>query len=97
MNVSVEPHDHVFEPARVVVSVWVLRGVEPVRVVVHHSDDDWSVLCGTVDSPEDLQGVPLSWLSSRRDIGRYATELGRGRMVTRDDALDAWQEEPAPD
>ncbi len=39
-----------------VVSRWVLTGVEPIRMVIHHEVGDCSVLCGTVDSPGDLSG-----------------------------------------
>lgn len=92
-----DDHEHVYEATDVVVSVWVLRGLEPVRMVIHHSDGDWSVLCGTVDTADDLEAMPLSWLSRRRDIGRYASRLAPGRMVTRDGVLDAWEEADAPD
>lgn len=79
-----------------VVSTWVLAGAEPIRMVIHHEVGDWSVVCGTVDSPDQLIGMPLSWLRERRDIGHLAATLRPGRMVTRDDVLEPWVEEAAP-
>lgn len=93
---DVGPHVHVWERPEVVVSRWVLAGLEPIRMVIHHEVGDWSVVCGTVDSPGELVGMPLSWLWDRRDVGHLATSLAPGRMVTRDDVLDDWVEEDAP-
>jgi hypothetical protein len=59
-------HDHIWGRPEAVVSRWVLTGVEPIRMVIHHEFGDWSVVCGTVDSPNELVGMPLSWLRDRR-------------------------------
>lgn len=93
---SVNPHDHVWEPSEVAVSKWVLAGAEPVRMVIHHDAGDWSVVCGTVDSADQLVGMPLSWLREQHGIRDFATTLRPGRMVTRDDPSEPWVEEDAP-
>jgi hypothetical protein len=42
------------EPATAIVSTFVLDGLEPLRVVVHHDDGGWTFTCGTADAAEHL-------------------------------------------
>ncbi len=89
-------HEHVFETPEVVVSIYVLNGMEPVRMVIHHAVGDWSVLCGTVEDPREAIGKPRSWLIDHPELGPIARSLPPGTMVTRDGPDEPWVREPAP-
>ncbi len=93
---STEDHEHVVEAPEVVVSIYVLNGMEPVRMVIHHDAGDWSVLCGTVEQPHEVVGKPRSWLMNHPELGAIARAVRRGWMVTRDEPGDPWLREPAP-
>ncbi len=97
-DILAPPHDHqhVWERPEVVVSAYVLNGLEPIRMVIHHEAGDWSVLCGTVDNIADVVSKPLSWLLTHPELGQVARTLPTGTMLTRDGAHQAWVQEAAP-
>jgi hypothetical protein len=80
----------------VAVSVYVVDGSEPVRMVIHHREGDWSVLCGTVEDSSEMRALPPAWLSEHPELGPLSHSLSRGRMATRNDPVDPWMEEAVP-
>lgn len=91
------PHEHVWVPTRVIVSRRILDGSEPVRLIIHHADDTWSVLCGTVDHPDDAEAHPYSWISSRPEIARLAERLKPGWLWEREHVGGPWIKDIAED
>lgn len=90
---GVPPHDHEWIASRVIVSRRVLDGSEPVRLIIHHDDDTWSVLCGTVTRPEDAEAQPMAWLAQRENLAELAATLERGWLWERDREGGVWMKE----
>ncbi len=92
-----DDHRHEYDPPIVSVSVRVLHGLEPIRMVGHHGVGHWSASCGTVTEMEDIQTLPLEWLIKRRDVGHIVGNLPIGRMMVRDEPGSPWMEEADED
>jgi hypothetical protein len=71
--------------------------MQPIRSVVHHRDGGWTAICGTTLDVELLQGMPISWLKGRPDVGHFVDELPPGRDVWRDSPDQRWTEFEDPD
>ncbi len=90
-------HEHVFVQPNVIVSRRVLDGTEPVRMLIHHADETWSVLCGTVSHPDDAESRTFTWLTSHPELAPLVPRVASGRMLTRDHPRDLWLDEPDED
>lgn len=78
-----------------IVSTFVLGGLEPLRLVIHHDDGTWSFLCNTTGHPDHLVTV-----HTREAFERFATDLAtlhplpQGHLAERQEPGDDWVIEP---
>ncbi len=74
-----------------IVSTFVLGGLEPLRVVVHHADGDWTFACGTTDEAEHYVSVHAEHMFRRFGHDLLPLRiLQPGHVAERDDAGDEW-------
>ncbi len=79
------------EPTAAIVSTFVLDGLEPLRVVMHHEAGDWTFACGTTDDAEHFVTVHAEHVF--RSFGYdlfHLRDLPRGCVAERDEAGDEW-------
>lgn len=83
------------EPTMAIVSTFVLDGLEPLRVVVHHDVGDWTFACGTTDEAEHFVTVHAEHIFRRfgHDLF-HARDLQRGWVAERDEPGDEWLTSP---
>ena len=78
-----------------IVSVRVLHGQEPLRLVMHYADGGWAFLCNTTADVDDLVAVHPHHL-----FDEFAADLLRlrllhpGHLAVRDDPGHPWRIEP---
>lgn len=76
----------------------VFRKERPVRVVIHHLDGVWQLVCGEHDHPEDcsdFEPVGLEHLIERQANLSEITRLERGWIAEQQD--EVWVLEPFQD
>ena len=84
-----------FEPTAAIVSTFVLDGLEPLRVVVHHNDGDWTFACGTTDEAEHLVTVHAEHMFRRFGCDLFQLrDLQPGHVAERDEPGDEWLTSP---
>lgn len=77
------------------VSTFVLSGMEPLRLVIHHDDDTWDFLCGTTDDARYLTTIHTDEV-----FARFGTDLqplrslALGHLAEREGPGDEWRVEP---
>jgi hypothetical protein len=72
----------------------VLDGSEPVRFVVHDDEEDWQLLCGTVDADDPLV-FHLHHALDRDPSLLEVLDLAPGERADRDEPGDPWERGPA--
>ena len=77
------------------VSTYVLSGMEPLRLVIHHDDGTWDFLCGTTDDARYLAAMHTDevFARSRTDL-QPLRSLARGHLAERGGRGDEWRVEP---
>lgn len=74
----------------------IFRNERPVKVVVHHSDGVWQLVCGGHDHPadcSDFEPVGLEHLLERQENLMQVRGLERGWIAEQDEA-DHWSLQP---
>ena len=81
--------------ALAIVSTFVLGGMEPMRLVIHHDDGSWSFLCNTTASPDHLVAAHPAEVFARfgSDLAPLRS-MAKGHLAERQEAGDAWCTEP---
>ena len=76
------------------VSTFVLSGMEPLRLIIHHDDDTWDFLCGTTDDDRYLTTMHTDEVFARfgTDVQQLRT-LAPGHLAEREDRGDEWRVE----
>lgn len=78
-------------PTAAILSTFVLDGLEPLRVVVHHDGGDWTFACGTTDEAEHFVTVHAEHMFRRFGYDLFhLRDLERGRVAERDEPVDEW-------
>lgn len=79
------------ESTAAIVSTFVLDGLEPLRLVVHHDDGDWTFACGTTDEAEHFVTVHAEHMFRRfgHDLF-HLRDLQPGHVAERDAPGDEW-------
>jgi hypothetical protein len=86
--------EHWLRATRSFVTQPVLDGSEPVRSVVHDDDEDWQLLCGTVDA-DDPKLFHLHHALDRDPSLLEVLDLEPGERADRDEPGDPWERGPA--
>lgn len=81
----------------------VFRDERPVRVVIHHADGVWQLVCGEHDHPEDcsdFEPVGLEHLIDRQENLSALVDLERGWIAEQESGSEEWvckpfEEDPA--
>ncbi|WP_158544443.1 hypothetical protein [Blastococcus sp. TBT05-19] len=81
-------------PELSIVSTFVLGGMEPVRLVVHHADGSWDFLCNTIDDAGSMVTVHTEHVFERFPDLLPLRSLPRGFLAERGDVSDEWVTEP---
>lgn len=78
-----------------IASTFVLGGLEPLRLVVHHEDGSWDFLSNSTTDLKYLQTVHAEEMFSRfsKDLAPLRS-LSPGYVAERDDAGSEWLVEP---
>ncbi len=78
-----------------ITTTFVLGGLEPLRLVVHHEDGSWDFLCNTTSDLKYLQTVHADEMFTRfsNDLAPLRT-LARGYLAERDEPGGEWLVEP---
>lgn len=72
-------------------STSVLGGLEPLRVVVHHDDGDWTFACGTTDEAEHFVTVHAEDMFRRfGDDLSHLRDVPPGCVAERDAPGEEW-------
>ena len=81
-----------------IASTFVLDGVEPLRLVIHHADGSWDFLCNTTDDDRYLVAVHAEHVFDqfRADLAALQT-LPPGFLAERASVSDGWSTEPFED
>jgi hypothetical protein len=83
------------EPPLSIASTFVLGGMEPLRLVIHHADGSWDFLCNTTDDAEFLVAVHPDHLFDQFALDLAGLrDLPPGFLAERDSAADEWSTEP---
>jgi hypothetical protein len=79
------------EPTAAIVSTFVLDGLEPLRVVVHHDDGDWTFACGRTDEAEHFVTVHAEHMFRRFGYDLFHLRgLPPRHVAERDAPGDEW-------
>ena len=83
------------EPQLSIASTFVLGGMEPLRLVVHHADGSWDFLCNTTNDAGFLVAVHAEHVFDQfpADLAALRT-LPPGFVAARESASDEWSTEP---
>ncbi|MGY5885818.1 hypothetical protein [Modestobacter lacusdianchii] len=74
-----------------IVSTFVLDGLEPLRLVVHHDDGTWTFACGTTADVEHLVTVHAEHMFRRFGYDLFhLRDLQTGYIAERDAPGDEW-------
>ena len=85
----------VHEPTPAVVSTFLLQGLEPPRLVVHHDDGTWTFTCGTTTEIEHLVTVHAEHMFRRFGYDLFhLRDLQPGQVAERDAPGGEWLTSP---
>lgn len=77
------------------VSTFVLAGMEPLRLVIHHDDGTWDFLCGTTSEARYLKTIHTDEVFAKFGIDLQPLRtLPPGHLAERDGRGDEWHVEP---
>ena len=81
-----------------IASTFVLGGMEPLRLVIHHADGSWDFLCNTTDDVEFLVTVHAEHVFERfpADLASVRN-LPPGFLAERESASGEWSTGPFHD
>ncbi len=81
-----------------IASTFVLGGMEPVRLVIHHADGSWDFLCNTTNDARCLVAVHAEHLFEQfpADLASLRS-LPPGFLAEREGASGEWFTEPFED
>jgi len=85
-------------PQPSIASTFVLGGLEPLRLVIHHADGSWDFLCNTTDDARFLVTVEADHVFTQfpADLAALRT-LPSGSLAEREDPSSDWSVEPYDD
>ncbi len=86
------------EPELSIASMFVLSGMEPSRLVIHHADGSWDFLCNTTDDAAFLAAVHAEHVFDRfpADLAALRT-LPPASLAERESASEEWSIETFDD
>ncbi|HWH28211.1 MAG TPA: hypothetical protein VNU26_04480 [Mycobacteriales bacterium] len=80
------------------VSTFVWSGMEPLRLVVHGTDDSWQFLCNTTADPQFILTMHADHVFERFALDlQDLSELPRGYLAVRESPSEHWLIEPDDD
>ncbi len=81
-----------------IASTFVLGGMEPLRLVIHHADGSWDFLCNTTNDATFLVALHAEHVFDQfpADLAALQT-LQPGFLAERGSASDQWSIEPFED
>ena len=69
----------------------VMDGSQPVTAILHDEENDWQVLCGTTNNPDDGMIVCMGCLYDKFPFLDKFTKLKAGWEAYRDDEKSEWE------
>jgi len=94
-------HDHSFEESEwpfdfpieqmAITTRYVMDGSHPVTAVLHDEENDWQILCGTTNNPDDGMVVCMGCLYSKFPFLADFKDLKPGWEAYRKNEKSEWQ------